>query len=244
MCIRDRSSFKSIRAFAAKFTAEHPKLHSAVLNAGVMACPFSLTADGLEMQIGTNHFGHFLLTELLMSGLEAAAAESAATVVVLSSSAHYRSYPDGIKESLAAMNDPASYNEQHAYGQSKLANVLFAQELALRVRSKGILVNSVHPGGVNTELGRHLQERIQPVLGDRAVGFLREAVVPAVLWDPKDAALTQVYAAVGPKLIAQKSTGLYFHPIARPNPNPHAHTRNETLQKHLWKLTEDFIKAH
>ena len=82
----------------------------------------------METQIGTNHFGHHLLTSLLFANLEAAAAKAGvATVVAVSSAAHYDSYPDGILPSIEAMNNETSYDRGKAYGQSKLANVLFAQ---------------------------------------------------------------------------------------------------------------------
>jgi NAD(P)-dependent dehydrogenase (short-subunit alcohol dehydrogenase family) len=124
----DLGSFASIRAFAKTFSAQYPKLDSLILNAGVMVPPFGLTEDGLETQIGTNHFGHHLLTSLLLPSLEAAAASAGvATVVAVSSAAHYDSYPEGILPSIAAMNNETAYDRGKAYGQSKLANVLFAQ---------------------------------------------------------------------------------------------------------------------
>jgi NAD(P)-dependent dehydrogenase (short-subunit alcohol dehydrogenase family) len=129
----DLSSFKSIRAFAATFTAQHKSLDSLVLNAGVMMPPFTLTAEGLEMQIGTNHFGHQLLTSLLLPALEQHTHDQSATVVAVSSAAHYDTYPEGVRLTLESLNDEATYIRPKAYGQSKLANVLFAQELAVRV---------------------------------------------------------------------------------------------------------------
>merc|ERR1712194_603131 len=125
-----------------------------------------------------------------------------------------------------------------AYGQSKLANVLFAQELATRVKDSNILVNSIHPGGVDTELARHLTDMIKQV-STTAATLLLELTANAA-WHPKEAALTQIYASVGPSLKQNKITGKYYHPIARLNaPDPHA--QNMTLQKHLWKLTEDYL---
>ena len=161
--------------------------------------PFAKTAEGLEQQIGVNHFGHFLLTTLLLPQLEAAAAaKGVATVVAVSSAAHFDSYPEGILPTIAKMNDESAYNRAKAYGQSKLANVLFAQELAARVKDKGILVNSVHPGGVDTNLGRHIEEVVATVstsLAKKIKGFMS-----SVAWHPRDASLTQLYAAVGPTI--------------------------------------------
>jgi NAD(P)-dependent dehydrogenase (short-subunit alcohol dehydrogenase family) len=127
-----------------------------------------------------------------------------------------------------------------------LANVLFAQELAVRVASKSILVNSIHPGGVDTELGRHLLDALENYAGKTISQFVADYVMPKAgsgTWHPKDAALTQVFAAVAPKLISAKTTGKYFHPIARETtPDPHA--ANVTLQRGLWALTEAFIASH
>jgi len=240
--ILDLASFASIRAFAAGIGQAHGKVNSLVLNAGVMMCPFSKTVEGLEMQIGTNHFGHALLTKLLVPQLEAAASASGvATVSVVTSSAHFDSYPEGILPSVDAMNSEATYATAKAYGQSKLANVLFAQELAGRLQDKGILVNSAHPGAVDTELGRHIQaviSKFSPYLAEKLLSLVAE-----IVWHPRDAAFTQLFLSVGPSLRKQKITGKYFHPIARQT-QPDAHAFNASLQKHLWSLTESFIEAH
>eukprot|EP00450_Noctiluca_scintillans_P009191 CAMPEP_0194496606 /NCGR_PEP_ID=MMETSP0253-20130528/13819_1 /TAXON_ID=2966 /ORGANISM="Noctiluca scintillans" /LENGTH=377 /DNA_ID=CAMNT_0039338025 /DNA_START=56 /DNA_END=1189 /DNA_ORIENTATION=- len=241
----DLSSFASIRAFAADFSNRHGALHSLILNAGVMATPFGLTTDGLEMQIGTNHFGHFLLTDLLLPLMENASA-STPTVVVVSSAAHWDSYPEGIRWTVAEMNDEASYSRTQAYGQSKLANLLFAQELAERVKEKGILVNCIHPGGVDTELGRHFVDLVTKYLGEAASRFFAEHVMPKGgrgMWTPRDASLTQVFAAVSPTLKAKKVSGKYFHPIARETA-PDTLAFNRSLQRHLWDITAAYVAEH
>merc|ERR1712159_348074 len=238
--ILDLSSFKSIRHFAERFIAERPVLHSLILNAGVMVPPFTLTEDGLESQIGINHFGHFLLTNLLLPALEATQGPS--TVVAVSSAAHYDSYPEGVRWSIEEMNDEASYTRHLAYGQSKLANILFAQELAERVKSKGILVNSIHPGGVDTDLTRHMLDAVRPIAGAAFADWMTRTTRRFV-WHPKDAALTQVYAAVSDKIRKGGVTGKYFHPIARLNEKPDPHTFNKTLQHRLWELSVDITQT-
>jgi len=240
----DLSSFASIRACAESMATNHATLDSLVLNAGVMMPDYGLTEDGLETQIGTNHFGHFLLTKLLLPLLEAAAsARGVATVVAVASNAHYGSYSEGILPSIERMNDATTYNRAQAYGQSKLANVLFAQELAARYEGKGILVNSLNPGAVDTELGRHLEEFIKSIFGPTAQQYLKNFMESLKFqWHPKDAALTQIYAAVGPKLRKERITGRYFAPIAR-EAKPDIHTFNATMQKHLWDLTDRFISG-
>ena len=120
------------------------------------------------------------------------------------------------------------------------------QELAERLIGENVLVNSIHPGGVDTELGRHITDVIERALGKDVAAFVHNNVAPRAgrgAWDPADAALTQIYAAVGPSLKQQRITGKYFHPVARlTTPDPHAH--NKTLQKFLWQLTEKFIEEH
>ena len=182
------------------------------------------------------------MTHELLPLLESTAAtRGVATITVVSSSAHYNSYEEGILPSMKEMNNKSRYDVRMAYGQSKLANVLFAQELAERLASKNILVNAIHPGAVDTELGRYVSD----VEGDLAK-FVVEGIATFIkqgMWKPRDAALTQLFAAVGNRVKEEKITGSYFHPIARKTrPDPHA--RNKELQKHLWALTEEFIEAH
>mmetsp|Transcript_11134 Transcript_11134/g.12754 ORF Transcript_11134/g.12754 Transcript_11134/m.12754 type:complete len:375 (+) Transcript_11134:169-1293(+) len=240
----DLGSFTSIRKFAKEFNNKYSMLDSLILNAGIMVPPFRLTEDGLESQIGVNHFGHFLLTDLLIPKLEKAAKEhGVATVVPVTSAAHYDSYPIGIKPTIKEMNDESTYDRRFAYGQSKLANVLFAQELAERYKSKNILVNSVHPGGVDTELARHIVDDMDRLFGIDSISKFVKSILERLMWTPEDASLTQIYAAVSDGIRKKKVTGKYFHPIARETvPDPH--TRNKKMQKHLWKITEEFIAKH
>jgi NAD(P)-dependent dehydrogenase (short-subunit alcohol dehydrogenase family) len=150
----DLSSLESVRAFAAEFQGKHSRLDFLVLNAGVMACPKSLTKDGFEMQFGTNHLGHFLLANLLLPTLKKTAPSR---VVTLSSCAHDKmmSNPPGT----ISFDDPnwetRKYAEWPAYSQSKLANILFARELAKRCEGTGVTSYSLHPGFVQSNLTRH-----------------------------------------------------------------------------------------
>eukprot|EP00746_Dinoflagellata_sp_MGD_P086026 gnl/MRDRNA2_/MRDRNA2_34033_c0_seq1.p1 gnl/MRDRNA2_/MRDRNA2_34033_c0~~gnl/MRDRNA2_/MRDRNA2_34033_c0_seq1.p1 ORF type:complete len:384 (+),score=69.06 gnl/MRDRNA2_/MRDRNA2_34033_c0_seq1:81-1232(+) len=243
--LMDLNSFKSVIDSAKEFKKKYEKtgLDGLMLNAGIMIPPFELTKDGLESTIGVNHFAHQLLTdELLPLVKQAAKAKGAATVCSVTSAAHYDSYEPGILPSIEAMNDETKYDRPKAYGQSKLANVLFAQELSEKVAGTGVLVNSVHPGGVDTELARHMFDVLRTYLGDAVATFIKENLFPrggAGAWTPRDAALTQVYATIAAKV---KVSGRYFHPIARDNTEfADPHTRDKKLLKHLWKLTETFI---
>lgn len=142
----DVSSLDSVRAFADTILAAHPVIDVLVNNAGVMALPYQKTADGFEMQFGTNHLGHFALTASLWPGLVAAPAPR---VVTVASIAHHFGK--------IRFHDPCwekGYSRWPAYAQSKLANVLFAKELARRAARAGVPVLSVacHPGYASTNL--------------------------------------------------------------------------------------------
>lgn len=145
----DLADLGSIRSFASSFTADGQAIDVLINNAGVMACPYGTTADGFEMQFGTNHLGHFTLTSALMPAILAG---SEPRVVTLSSAAHGRADVD--------LEDPGfettEYDPWISYGRSKSANALFGRELARRAEGAGLLSFSVHPGGIMTELGRHL----------------------------------------------------------------------------------------
>lgn len=241
----DLGSFKSIRTAAKEFTDKHQTLHSLVLNAGIMMNPFGLTEDGIELQFGVNHMGHFLLTQLLLPTVEATATPTdPATVVVLTSMSHFSSYPEGVRLTLEEVNDANTYDASLAYGQSKLANVLFAQELATRVKGN-VLVNSVHPGGVVTDLGRHIIDKVNQALPAPFGSYAASALLGALntfWWQPEVASLTQLYCAVGPTLMKERITGGYFHPIARQTKPCSKHSTNEAMQKSLWALSEELAK--
>lgn len=249
--VLDLSSFQSIKQFAHNVHQKTSKLHSLILNAGIMHLPFGLTADGIEQQIGVNHFGHAYLVQLLEDLLKSTATkELPATIVVVSSGAHFSSYPEGVRLSLAALNDNSTYHEGRAYGQSKLANVLFAQELAERLKPYNVLVNAIHPGVVHTELARHIGDSIYsqfPGVVDllNKFGLVQKfrSFLASLMWEPKDAALTQVYAAVSPEVLSRHTTGKYFHPIARETLSDRVHATNSTLQKRFWQLTEEILRA-
>lgn len=186
-------SLEDIRTFAAAFLADHDTLHILVNNAGVMASPPMKTQDGFELQFGTNHVGHFLLTKLLLPALLRGAPSR---IVSLSSRGHHFSpvvFDDIHFESRA-------YDKWLSYGQSKTANILFAVELDRRYGDEGVHAYAVHPGGIRTELGRHLTDADLEILRDRANAIVWKTV-------PQGAA-TSVYAATAPEL--ESRGGLYL----------------------------------
>ena len=160
----DLASLASVRECAEQLNNSLPKIDILLNNAGVMMCPLTRTEDGFEMQIGTNHFGHFLLTNLLMPLLKKAAPD--ARIVNVSSLAHERG-----RMNFDDINyEKRPYGPAEAYGQSKLANVLFTRELARKGEGSGVNAYALHPGVIATELGRHLNAN--PVLKCMSMMFM------------------------------------------------------------------------
>jgi NAD(P)-dependent dehydrogenase (short-subunit alcohol dehydrogenase family) len=160
----DLASLASVRRCADGLIAAGKPFDLVIANAGVMACPKSFTADGFEMQFGTNHLGHFVLVNRIASLLK-----PGARLVNLASSGHRFSDVD--------LDDPnferTEYTEFGAYGRSKTANILFAVEFDRRHKGQGVRATAVHPGGIHTELGRHmkpdvLQQMIDKINADNA----------------------------------------------------------------------------
>jgi len=149
----DLADLGSVRSFADSYLDTHDAVDVLINNAGVMACPFGRTVDGFEMQFGTNHLGHFLLTALLSPAILRG---TNPRVVTLTSAGHSRADVDLVDPNF----ETTEYSPWVAYGQSKTANALFARELARRGGPRGILSFTVHPGGNITDLGRHLDEEL------------------------------------------------------------------------------------
>ena len=152
----DLGNLASVRAAADRLVADGRPFDVVINNAGVMATPFGKTADGFETQFGTNHLGHFLFTNRIASLLK-----PGARVVELASSGH--------RFSDVNLDDPnfetTEYTPFGAYGRSKTANILFAVEFDRRHKARGVRATAVHPGGIQTELGRHMTpEAIQALI--------------------------------------------------------------------------------
>ncbi|MFH5231736.1 oxidoreductase [Antrihabitans spumae] len=181
------SDLASVRAAAAEALAAVPRIDVLINNAGLMAIPFAKTVDGFEMQIGTNHLGHFVLTDELLPALLAA---PAARVVSLASIAHW---PAKIK--LDDLNfERRRYTKMGAYQQSKLANLLFSGELARRSEAAGTSITSIaaHPGVAATNL---FDSMVPPIPGAVTMTHLGLRVVGN---SEKEGALSQLYAATMP----------------------------------------------
>ncbi len=228
------ASLASVRGFAQRFLARHDVLHILVNNAGVMACPFAKSAEGYELQLGTNHVGHFLLTCLLVPALRRGAPSR---VVSVSSRGHHAS--PVVFEDLHFERRP--YDKWQAYGQSKTANVLFAVELDRRLGAGGVHANAVHPGVIVTELARHLVAEDYELLSKRVPsGQLRFKSIPA-------GAATSVYAATAPELKGRG--GLYLedcHVAAvndteNPPDGVKSYAIDPGLARRLWMASEEMV---
>jgi len=143
----DLASLSSMRKAVSDLIARAKPFDVIIANAGVMACPQGKTQDGFETQFGTNHLGHFVLVNRLVPLLH-----PGARIVTLSSAGHQISDVD--------LDDPnferTPYQAFTAYGRSKTANILYAVALDNRLKGRGVRATSIHPGGIQTELGRHL----------------------------------------------------------------------------------------
>jgi NAD(P)-dependent dehydrogenase (short-subunit alcohol dehydrogenase family) len=224
----DLGSLASVREFAEHFRSEHGGLDLLINNAGVMAPPRRTTVDGFELQLGTNHLGHFALTGLLVGTMEG---RDDARVVTLSSGAHRIG-----RMAFDDLHGERHYNRWRAYGQSKLANLLFALELDRRLRSAGSPIKSLaaHPGYAATNL-----QSAAPPKVDRLV----MAVTNRLVAQSADmGALPTLYAATHPGL----EGGTYVGPDGlaeqRGHPKPVAPSRtarNQPAAQRLWSISEE-----
>ncbi|RLM92067.1 short-chain dehydrogenase TIC 32, chloroplastic-like [Panicum miliaceum] len=226
----DLSSLKSVRAFADQFNSMKLPLNVLINNAGVMFCPFQLSKDGVEMQFATNHLGHFLLTNLLLDNMKATAKSTGieGRIVILSSVAHTHTYPKGID--FDRINDEKRYNDKMAYGQSKLANLLHANELSRRLKEgANITVNSIHPGLIMTNLMRHSYVLLKII-----------QVATFILWkNVHQGAATTCYVGLNPQL--RGVTGQYFADCNVEKTSKLA--KSDELAKQLWDFSEELIRS-
>jgi NAD(P)-dependent dehydrogenase (short-subunit alcohol dehydrogenase family) len=182
----DLASLKSVRACADALVADGRPFDVVIANAGVMRTPFGQTADGFETQFGTNHLGHFVLVNRIASLIA-----PGGRLVTVASSGHRYSDVD--------LDDPnfqrTPYEPMVAYGRSKTANILFAVEFDRRHKARGVRATSLHPGGIKTELGRHMEPDELDKLVAQINAQLADAGQPPYQWKtiPQGAA-TSVWA--------------------------------------------------
>ena len=232
----DLSSLDAVRTAAAEVVERFPRIDLLIDNAGVMACPLDRTADGFEMQFGTNHLGHFLFTTLLEGPLVAAAPSR---VVVLSSAGHRQG---GIRWDDPNFAREDEYFNWDAYGQAKTANALFALELDRRWSPEGVHAYSVHPGVIMTDLARHMTKDDFDWMASRAPrggDFSFKSV--------EQGAATSVWAATAPELDAHGGAYLEDCSVGVPTDDADAPSgvrpwaRDPDAAARLWALSEDLV---
>ena len=218
--LSDSASCRS--AVAAVLKAGH-KLDAIIANAGIMALPKHEKSNNIELQLFTNHFGHFILVTGLLPALT-----PKGRVVMLSSAAHAMA-PTGCIE-FDNLSGDRGYSAWKHYGQSKIANLLFAKELSRRMEGTEQTANSVHPGVIITNLSRHMGGVVNWLFG------LSDRVL---LKTVAQGAATQVYVATHPSL--DKVSGKYFADCnilkARKD------TEDPEIAKKLWEVTEEIVKT-
>jgi NAD(P)-dependent dehydrogenase (short-subunit alcohol dehydrogenase family) len=224
----DLASLDSVRGFAERFRERHDGLDLLINNAGIMATPRRRTADGFELQFGVNHLGHFALTGLLIGALEG---REDARVVTLSSTMHRTG-----RIAFDNLGGERRYFRWRAYGQSKLANLLFALELERRLRAAGSTVKSLaaHPGWAATNLqetGPPLIDTLVMKVGNRVIAQSDDM-----------GALPTLFAATEPGLPG----GTYAGPDGpgeqrgHPKPvSPSRAARDEQVARRLWEVSEE-----
>ncbi|MGV3625516.1 MAG: oxidoreductase [Archangium sp.] len=225
----DVSSLESIEAFASEVMAAHPVIDGLMNNAGIMMVPRALTVDGFESQLGTNHLGHFALSLRLLPALEKA---ESPRIVVIASQAHRQG-----RMNFDDLTAEKSYSASGAYGQSKLANLLFTYEAARRFKAAGkkTIVVAAHPGFSTTNLFS-FSSRGGSRLMEWFVGLGSFLSQPAAA-----GALPQLYAASAPDV----ESGAYYGPDgwfelkgAPIRRDSNSHSKDLTSAKRLWELSE------
>jgi WW domain-containing oxidoreductase len=211
----------SVRACVQAVTKDAAKLDAIICNAGVMALPTHEKSHGYELQFFTNHIGHFILVTGLLDRLS-----DEGRVVVLSSAAHNGAPAEGIE--FDNLSGDKGYKRWKAYGQAKLANLLFAKELAKRLSGTRKTSNAVHPGVINTNLTRTLPGFAQAGMA---------LISPIFLKTIPEGAATQCYVAVHSK--ASGITGEYFADSNVATPSRLA--RDSALASRLWEESERIV---
>ncbi|OKH17331.1 oxidoreductase [[Limnothrix rosea] IAM M-220] len=223
----DLSRLESVKKFASEYRDRHDSLDLLINNAGIMFPPYTKTEEGFESQIGVNHLGHFLLTELLID-LMPDTPES--RVVSLSSNAHKFG-----KINFDDLQSEQKYSATAAYGQSKLACLMFADELQRRLEASGKQKISVaaHPGVAQTELARHMPGWLVWIMGITVAPFITHPV--------DQAALPTLMAAIAPDVKGSE----YFGPqgtaemTGQPGRAEKAdHALDQEVAAKLWQVSE------
>jgi NAD(P)-dependent dehydrogenase (short-subunit alcohol dehydrogenase family) len=233
----DLTSFSSIADAASTFKSRESRLDMLINNAGIMASPYSTTKEGYEIQFGTNHMGHALLTKLLLPTLLETAKQPGADVriVNLSSEGHRLAVSKGIEFDQQALEQQSTYRR---YGASKLANVLFARSLA--VEYPQITSVSLHPGVILTDLFNSIRGNVFLKVGLWIYGIVGK-FLPGHFPSPEGGALNTTWCATVDK--AGLENGAYYKPVGVKSLGS-GFARDEGLRRKFWEWTESELERH
>jgi NAD(P)-dependent dehydrogenase (short-subunit alcohol dehydrogenase family) len=219
LLVADFASLASVRRVAAEFLARRTRLDVLVNNAGLYLGERIVSQDGYEMTFAVNHLAPFLLTNLLLDALRAAAP---ARVVTVSSGAHMSGH---IR--FDDLNAERRFSGFRAYGDSKLANVLFSNELARRLQGSGVTSNSLHPGAVATNFAS----------GTSGIMNLAFRIARPLFLSPERGAQTSIYLAASPDVAG--ASGLYY--VNKKSRRPSAEAGRAEVQRQLWEVSEKLV---
>lgn len=228
----DLTDFKSIEQAATTFKSQSDRLDILLNNAGVMALPYSKTKQDYEIQFGTNHMGHALLTKLLLPSLLKTAEQPGADVKIinLSSAGHHMAPSAGI---IFDQNKLESCYTWTRYGNSKLANILHARSLTKKYPQ--ITSAAVHPGVILTDL--YASQKSSSAIMRWSIG----TVGGLVMGDVHTGALNQLWACTAPRDQVRKS--VFWNPVGKASSGS-GNAKNEALAEKLWVYTEEELKKH
>ncbi|MBI3785860.1 MAG: SDR family oxidoreductase [Deltaproteobacteria bacterium] len=215
LILADLSSQAAVRQLAADFLATNQPLHVLINNAGVVNLQRQLTSDGIEEVFAVNHLAYFLLTNLLLDRLKAS---TPSRIVNVASEAH-KVGPINFND----LGGAQRYRTMRAYGQSKLANIMFTYELARRLEGSGVTVNGVHPGAVATGLGKNNGRWAQGLI--KALGLFFKT--------PEQGAATSIYVAASPQV--EGVSGKYFLNSRERKTSKASY--DVAAQQRLWKVS-------
>ncbi len=219
--VGDLSVQADVRQVAREFQSQHDRLDVLINNAGMLFLQRQTTPDGLERTFALNHMGYFLLTDLLLPTLKASAP---ARIINVASSAH-----QGAHLNFADLQGAQKYGAMRAYGQSKLANIMFTYELARRLQGTGVSANALHPGFVASGFARN---------NGPTVAFIMNTLLRPLQISNTQGAATSIYLATSPDV--EGVTGKYFS--RRKAVKSNAASYNQADQQRLWTVSEELIK--
>lgn len=220
----DLSSLKSVKAAATKFLSESTRLDLLILNAGIMATPPGTSESGHDIQLGTNHFGHFLLTKLLLPTLQKTAAEPNADVRVITVASDAFNISPTI-DVITSIEKLTAKGPWVRYGASKAANILFAAEFARRYPD--VKAVSLHPGLIRTQLFERSSGGVMKMVFN--------IIQPLMFTDVAHGALNSLWLAAGAER-GELKDGSYYTPVGKAQSNKWAN--DQAAGKTLWEWTE------